>query len=123
MRMMQKFAPTLVAFILISMPALALAADCPPGMTSLCNPTSFTTLDQFLAAVLHAVVLIAFPIIVLFLIYIGWLFVFHGNEPAELKKTKEYFVYAILGALIVLGAEALSRAIAATVTAISGPGV
>jgi Na+-driven multidrug efflux pump len=111
------------AFLVSFAPMVALAA-CQSGGGSptdgLINPTCYQTLDEFLAGVLHAAVLIVFPIIVLAFVYIGWLFVFNGNNPEGLKKAREYFIYAVIGALIVLGAEALSRAIGATVTAISG---
>lgn len=117
---MRTILPTLIAFFLISAPTLVFAVDCGQGGGGLVNPTQYCSLDEFLAGVLHAVVLIAFPIIVLFLVYIGWLFVYQGNKPEELKKVREYFLWAVIGALIVLGAEALSRAIGATVNAISG---
>jgi hypothetical protein len=120
--MMKKILPTLVALVIISLPLVVFAAtDCPGAPDGgLANPTNYCSLDAFLAGVLHAVVLIAFPIIVLFLVYIGWLFIYQGNNPQELSKVRTYFIWAIVGALIVLGAEALSRAIGATVNAISG---
>lgn len=119
MTLMKRALSISAAFALTFFPMIALAA-CQTGSGGLENPTQFCDLNEFLAGVLHAVVLIAFPIIVLFLVYIGWLFVYYGNQPDKLKDAKSGLLYAVIGALLVLGAEALSRAIGATVSAISG---
>lgn len=84
------------------------------------NPIRFTTLYEFLQGILDVVVAIAFPVIILFLVYIGWLFIQNGDKPEKLKEVRGYFVWAVIGALIVLGAKALSLAIGATVTALGG---
>ena len=81
------------------------------------NPLAFSSLDQFLVALLGLVVKIGFPIIVLFIVFIGFRFVQHSatGNAEELKKDREYILWAILGALILLGAQALAFAIQATV--------
>ena len=84
--------------------------------SGLMNPLNDTCdLYQFLDKLLRLVIKIAFPVIVLFLVYIGWLFVYHGSNAEELKKAREYLMWAVIGALIILGAQALSYAIQATV--------
>ena len=107
-----KFSRTL-AFILpfLLVPGFVLAAGC----TGLCNPIGTTDLYQFLQNLLKLVAQIAFPVIVLFMVYIGFLFVTAQGKPEALKKAREYFFWAIVGALLVLGAYALSLAIQATV--------
>jgi len=71
----------------------------------------------FLDALLGLIITIGFPVIVLFIVYIGFRFVQHSAEgnAEELKKDRNYLSYALLGALILLGAQALSLAIQATV--------
>ena len=88
---------------------------CPDGSTGLCNPLSFDTLAEFLQAILDAVVLIAFPFIVLFLVYAGFKFVLAQGKPEEISKARTTLIWTLIGAVLVLGAKALSMAIEATV--------
>ena len=97
------------------MPAFAAAAICDATGTGLANPICTKDLSTFLAKLLDLIALIAFPIIVLFLVYIGFLFVTSQGNPEKLKEAREYFVWALVGALLILGAEALSLAIKGTV--------
>lgn len=85
------------------------------GAQGLMNPINTYDLTQLLATLLKLVARIAFPIIVLFIVYIGFLFVTSQGNPEKLKEAREYFLWAIVGALLILGAEALSYAIQATV--------
>ena len=81
----------------------------------LMNPINTTDLTELLATLLKLVARIAFPIIVLFIVYIGFLFVTSQGNADKLKEAREYFLWAVVGALLILGAEALSYAIQATV--------
>lgn len=107
---MKKTAAFLIPFLF---PLAAVAATCQPG--TLCNPLGFNTLYDFLIAVLNVVIAIAFPAIVLFLVWIGFKFVTAQGNADELKKVRGYFLWAIVGALLVLGARVLAEAIRATV--------
>jgi Na+-driven multidrug efflux pump len=99
---------TLLAASVFLIPVTVLAAQ-------LYNPIQTTDLATFLAKLLELVVMIVFPLIVLFIVYIGFLFVSSQGNPEKLKEAREYFFWALVGALIVLGAQALSMAIKATV--------
>lgn len=108
----------ILAFVLpaVLIPAIALAAFCDgPGSGGLSNPICTTSLSEFLADLLRLVAQIAFPIIVLFLVYVGFLFVSSQGNPEKIKEARNYFFWAVVGALLVLGAQALSMAIKATV--------
>lgn len=96
-------------------PTIALAALCGGTGSGLANPICTNSLAEFLAKLLKLVAQILFPIIVLFLVYVGFLFVSSQGNPEKIKEAREYFFWAIVGALLVLGAEALSLAIKATV--------
>ena len=74
---------------------------------------------QLLELVLSAVIAIAFPVVVLFIIYSGFLFITAQGNEAKLAEAKRYILYTIIGGLIVLGSYALSRAISATVCKIA----
>lgn len=106
---------TLVFAVLLA-PLFVFAED--GGLT---NPIKYDSLGAFLVALLGLITKIVFPIIVLFIVYIGFRFVqasATGNAD-KLKEFRGYFVWAIVGALIVLGAQALSFAIQATVGQLS----
>ncbi len=87
------------------------------------NPLAYNTIWDFLQALLKAVVLIVFPLIVLMLVYTGFLFVTAQGNDAKLTTARKTFFYTLLGGLIVLGAQALSLAIQATVQEIQGGNV
>jgi len=100
--------------LLVPFAVSAAASDC--GTTgTFRNPLGYCSLTEFLNRILQLVVYIMFPIITLFIVYVGFLFVSSSGDPKKLQKAREYFFYAIIGALIVLGAQALSMAIQATV--------
>ena len=79
------------------------------------NPLAFNSISDFLAALLELVVLIATPIVVVMIIYSGFLFVTAGGNETKLSLAKRTFFWTIIGALIVLGAQALSLGIQGTV--------
>jgi len=81
------------------------------------NPIKFNTLQQFLEGLLGALIDIAFPIIVLFIVYIGFRFVQESaaGNAEKMKDLRGLLFWAIIGALLVLGAQVLSFAISATV--------
>ncbi|XKT74177.1 MAG: hypothetical protein ACJKTH_02350 [Patescibacteria group bacterium UBA2163] len=81
------------------------------------NPLGPDSISEFFTALLGLIAQIAFPVVVLFIIFIGFRFVQHSatGDAEGLKKDREYFLWALVGALLVLGAQALSFAIEATV--------
>ncbi|MEK7063511.1 MAG: hypothetical protein AAB955_02350 [Patescibacteria group bacterium] len=105
---MIKRAFALIVPTLLLSPIVALAA--------LTNPLQTASLSQFLTMLLRLVAEIASPIIVLMIVYIGFLFITAQGNPDKLKKAREYFLWAMIGALLVLGAYALSLAIEGTVS-------
>src|SRR3989344_198513 len=88
------------------------------GGEGLQNPLKYGNIYQFLAEVLDVLVQIAFPIIVLFLVYAGFLFVSAQGSEDKINKAKLIFLWTIVGALIILGASVLSRAIEGTINEI-----
>lgn len=102
---------------LLVIPSVVLAAQCGAGGggTGLCNPLGYTSLVEFLSRVLKLIAQIGFPVIVLFIVFIGFKFITANGKPEEISKVQSLFFWAIVGSLIVLGAQALSLAIQATV--------
>src|SRR3989344_8788626 len=70
---MKTFLMHTLVFALFLAPLSLAAATCRMG--ALCNPLQADTLYEFLQGILQAVVLIGFPIIVLFIVWIGFRFV------------------------------------------------
>ncbi len=103
----------IVAFVIAGSPSVALAACSTQG--GLCNPLAYTDLTTFLQQLLKIVAQIGFPVIILFIVYIGFLFISAEGKPEKLKTARSYLFWAIVGSLIVIGAQALSLAIQATV--------
>jgi len=52
---------------------------------------------------------------VIFIIYGGFLFVKSGDNESELTKAKNVFWWTLVGALVLLGAKAISAAIQSTI--------
>jgi Type IV secretion system pilin len=87
--------------------------------TEFCNPITQGSLQAFLEAILSSVVYILFPIIVLMVVYTGFLFIRAQGVPAKLEEARRALVWTLIGGAIILGALALSKAIEATVKAIT----
>lgn len=82
------------------------------------NPITYggiTSIPDLLLALVDLVFLIGVPIIVLFIIYAGFLFVSAGDNEAAIGKAKTVLMWTLIGALVLLGAKAISAAIQGTV--------
>ena len=80
------------------------------------NPLGSTTIYQFLEKVLGLMVDIGFPVLILAIVYTGFLFVKAQRNESELGKAKQAFFYTIIGGVILLGAEIIVRAISGTIS-------
>jgi len=83
--------------------------------TTLKNPIAETHLYCLLHDILGAFILIVFPIVVLMLVYSGFLFVSAQGNGTKLEEAKKWFFWVVVGGLIILGSQALSWAIESTV--------
>jgi len=104
--------------IVFFVPIIAFAAnDCGRRF---CNPIRFDNLRDFLVAILNVIVQISFPIIVLAIIYTGFLFVSARGAPDKLTRAKSALAWTLVGSIIVLGAFVLANGIKGTVDEIRG---
>ena len=86
------------------------------GSNKLENPLqSINTISEFLNAMLGALMIIATPIVVLMLVYSGFLFVSAQGNPEKLATAQKAIMWTIIGAVVVLGASVLASAIEGTV--------
>lgn len=84
------------------------------------NPLGNIDLYGFLLNILNSVVFILFPVIVLMIVYVGFLFVAAQGNQQKLQEAKKAIVWTVIGSLVVLGSKALALAIRATVYNIEG---
>ena len=133
-RYLTPLASLLFALALITAAPAALAAPTAAAQTpsanttqgvQLLNPLSGSCtagqdcLMQFLKSVLALVTRVGTIAIILMLVYIGFLFATTSTNPKNKELAKEYLLWTIVGALILLGAQAIANGISATVQAIS----
>ncbi len=102
--------------------ALVFAATIVHAQGGLENPLNrnFDTIPTFIAGALKVLVIVALPIITLFIVVVGFMFIKARGNPSELSKAKENFVYVIIGALLILGAWVIATLIGGTVTQLVG---
>lgn len=82
----------------------------------ICNPLGTdTTLPELIQKILEGVLKIGIPLVVLAIIYCGFLFVSAQGKPEELGKAKDALLYTIIGAGILLGSWAIAEMISATI--------
>lgn len=99
------------AFALSTMRALADEK----GMIS--NPlnSSISSIPTFIAAALKILVMVSLPIIALFIVYSGFLFVLARGNEGKLTTAKNNFLYVIIGTILILGAWVIATMLAGTI--------
>ncbi|HEY0979552.1 MAG TPA: hypothetical protein VGE23_01790 [Candidatus Paceibacterota bacterium] len=94
----------------------------PENCTGLCNPLNgVSTLPEFLRAILKGIVEIGTIILIMMLVYVGFLFVMARGNAEKLQGAKSALVWTVIGGLILLGATAIEAVISGTVGAITAP--
>lgn len=78
-----------------------------------------TSLESFLNNILAFVIRIGTIVVILMLVYVGYLFVVARGEPAKITEARSALLWTVVGALILLGAQAIAIGITATVKALS----
>jgi hypothetical protein len=85
------------------------------GLTNPLNP-AYSSIPTFIAGALRVMVEVALPIISLFIVYSGFLFVSAQGNDEKLSVAKRNFMYVIVGAILILGAWVIATLIGGTVT-------
>jgi len=90
---------------------------------TLINPLkSGSSIDSFLLNILEFVIRIGTVIVVLMVVFVGYKFVAAQGEPAKITEARSMLLWTVVGALILLGSQAIAVAIKATVGALSTGG-
>ena len=115
------YAPTSIVFLILTMPTYARAA-CPGGEEGgITNPLKFCTVQDFIVGALHAMVIVALPILTFFIVYAGFQFIMAQGNQSKLSDAKNNFMYVILGAILILGAWLIASLIGGTISQLTGP--
>ena len=90
--------------------------------STLQNPlnSQFSSIPTFISGFLKVLVMIALPIITVYFVISGYMFVSAGGNSSELDKAKKNFMYTVMGAILILGAWVLATMIGGTVTQLTG---
>lgn len=75
--------------------------------------------ESFLQSILAIVIRIGAIIVILMLVYVGYLFVIAQGEPGKISEARQMLLWTVVGALILLGSQAIAVGIKATVQALS----
>ena len=84
----------------------------------LINPLQSSTIQEFLGKVVEVLVILATPIIVLFIMYAGFLFTTARGNEAQLAKAKSALLWAVVGGVIVVGASLIADVLQGTIEAL-----
>jgi len=85
----------------------------------LVNPLNgVDSLPEFLRAILGGVIQIGTIILIMMLVYVGFLFVAARGNAEKLQSAKSALVWTVIGGLILLGAEAIQLVIEGTVNSL-----
>ncbi len=82
------------------------------------NPlnSEIDTIPAFIEELLRIVLKIGIPIVVIFIIYAGFLFVTATGNAEKLKTAKATLLYTLIGSAILLGAWVIAEAIQGTIS-------
>ena len=87
----------------------------PPPTGSLINPLKVDNLVKFIEQIIDVILIFAVPIIVLFIMYAGFLYVTAAGNPGKIEHANSALLYAVIGGVIVLGANLIIKVIQGTI--------
>lgn len=87
------------------------------GSAKLTNPITAKTLDEFIIKIIDVLLVFAVPLIVLYIMYAGYLFVTAAGKAEQITQARTALLYALVGGVIVLGAKLIITVIEGTVKA------
>lgn len=76
------------------------------------NVLKFDSIETLIVGILNIIIVIAIPIIVLFIIAAGFMYVTAKGNVEQVQKATRALTYAIIGGVLILGAVALSQVVA-----------
>ena len=102
--MYKKISYIAYAFLLAS-PLVASAA---PWTLANPSPGAGTTLREFIYLLLNILQVVAIPLLVMCIIYGGFLLVTAGGDETQITKAKQWVLWSLVGGAIIVGAEVIA---------------
>lgn len=90
-----------------------------PLSVRLKNPLGVSTIKDAIRVFMNAIIKVAIPFIVVFFIWSGLNFITARGNEKKLADAKRMFWYTVIGALLILGAWAITDAIVGTVNSLA----
>ena len=75
------------------------------------NPLNLNTIPELIRALLQIAVTIALPVVTIFIVYAGFLFVSARGNEQQITKAKSILTWSIVGAILIIGAWVFAVAI------------
>jgi hypothetical protein len=88
------------------------------GGGTLTNPLNAGSIPELLAIVLKGIVQLGSIVLVLMLVWVGFLFVMAQGNEEEVRSARSALMWTVIGGLVLLGAQAISMLIQSTVNAL-----
>lgn len=85
---------------------------------SICNPLSADDIPGFIMQIIEVLLVFAVPLIVLYIMYAGYLFVTAQGNEEQISHAKSALLYALVGGVLVLGANLIIEVVQGTVDAL-----
>ena len=81
------------------------------------NPLRVSTVNELLVAILNVLIVIAVPIVVIFIILAGFKYVTARGNQNDIQDAHRALTYAVIGAVLIIGALAIAEIISNLVAA------
>lgn len=91
------------------------SSGCSGGGVCIENPLAANSITEFFLLLIEILLIFAIPIIVFFIILAGFKFVTAQGNESTISEAKRALLYAIIGALLILGANLILAVIQNTV--------
>lgn len=79
------------------------------------------TIPDFLSLVLQGLSMLLLPLVVIFIIYAGYLFVTAQGEERKIQKARTALLWTLIGAGVILGAQIMANILSDTLTELNTP--
>ena len=108
-----KFFIFIVICAIISWSSAVYAADCGTCSGGFCipNPIKACGLEQVVKSLVRLLTTISIPLLTLFIMWSGFLFLTARGSDEQLKKAKTVFYWTVVGGAVLVGANVLAEAL------------
>lgn len=87
--------------------------------STITNPLKFNSITCLVLAIIDVVLIFLIPVIVLYIMYAGFLFVKSQGNPGGLAEAKKALIAGLIGGVIVLGARTILSVVEGTISAVT----